>query len=85
MHSELINELKRHEIKTESKLQDIDYEGNRNNVDRRHEANGQAISKEFLDQIMKKIENIQSSKMYNEDVQIRKNRDNFLKQRTSAM
>jgi len=64
VHSQLLNELKRHEIKTESKLQDIDSEGNKNNVDNKYNERGaQAVSNEFIDKIIKKIENIQSSKM----------------------
>jgi len=58
VHNQLLNELKRHEIKTYSKLQEIDIEGSKNV---QMSANN-GVSKEFIDQIMKKIDDIKSSK-----------------------
>ena len=61
VHNTLLNELKRHELNTYSKLQDIDLEGNKKHNDT-YPSPSKAVSSELLDQIMKKMDEIKSSK-----------------------
>jgi len=64
VHNTLLNELKRHELNTYSKLQDMDSLGNKKHIDSQ---STQPVSKEIIDQIMMKIDQIKSNKFYNED------------------